>query len=410
MFSRRTALIAFIAAVTLLTVLAFPAAAQEGDVFAAVQDGQVWLYGVEGQPINISEAGGEEMPQTYTQVVASPDGRWIAMAGYTADNRYVLFLYDRQTGDLLPRASGLAAGYPVTFSADSSRLIFAVTNPAPQEGQDAQIDIHLLPLPPGEPTIVTVPSGVGCGGGSPLPTDQLYSAETGGLGGFALTLALTPSGLVYSRDCTGTQIALVDLETEETTDIPGLSHAAVSPDGTQLAGISIQPGAPWPMAITVVDVATGDRRDIPLDVVPDQVAWSADGGSILYTVRAFDSGLSFEGEGRERLDAFLGEGAPVQVWQASLHRLDPASGETLEIFSTPGHSIGRILPTRQGVYVSVVPNLEAWAQAVAEGSLDPAAAPDGGLSLVPVTLYRVIDRDPSGEVVAENVRLAAMVG
>ncbi|MDX2139928.1 MAG: hypothetical protein SF123_17715 [Chloroflexota bacterium] len=392
-----------------LCVLAFavPTLAQADEFLYGVRENQLVQMNATGQAQVIAAVA-----QRYGELVASPDGRYLAFAAYDTEYARTLVVYDRVSDEFFTVASSISFGVPFSFT-QNNELVYAVdgafvTN---AEGREVmQLQVHIQPLPMTDaPTIIPVEYGVGCGGGSPLPTSNLYSSETYSLGGSHLVLALTPFGLVYSADCTGGRTVVQSLE-EATVSIYDLSRAIISPDGTCVAGIAMRLNEPTPLEISVLDLTNDNLTTFTVDATPDQLAWNATGSGIFYSVRAFDTLLNYEGEALSRIEAVLGEGTALERYTVNLFALDLSSGTNSLIYNGDGYAIGRILPTDSGVYFSVVPNIDAWTNAIADGSFDPFTATEAESdALMPITIWRAALDASAAQPVASDLRSAAVL-
>jgi hypothetical protein len=92
--------------------LALPTFAQEidGQVLAAVYDNNVWLYAPDADPQQITDGTTND----YSNLV------------WSADNfAATLWLYNRTDESLTELGSDVPAGSPVSFTGDSSQLVFS---------------------------------------------------------------------------------------------------------------------------------------------------------------------------------------------------------------------------------------------------------------------------------------------
>jgi hypothetical protein len=406
---RRVLMFAFV--LLAMLCVALPAFAQLGEVLYGVVDNRLVAV-QDGQSQVIAEGA-----QRYGELVASPDGKYLAFAAYNANDARSLDVYDRTTGEIIPIASGLSAGMPFSFT-QMNELVYALDGEfvVGSDGSGVmQSEVYVQPLPITDaPTIIPIEFGVGCGGGSPLPTDQLYSSETYSLGGNHLMLALTPFGLVYSTDCQGINLAVRSLDGQNLTTIDGMTRAVLSPDETRIAAIPFVLGEATPLVVRILDLTTNTVSDIPIDAVPDQLAWNESGSGVYYSVRAFDTLLNYDGEARSRIDAVLDEGTPLERWAVSLFEVNVTSdiGRSSMVFNGDGFAIARISRGAQGVYLSVVPNIDAWSNAIADGSFDPFTATGAeAAGLMPITVWRADITDTNVDIapVGSDLRSFAVI-
>ena len=353
-----------IAGVLLIILAALPLAlnAQGGDLppIAAVTNGQLFIYGPGGQAQNVSGGGF----QRFSSLTWSPNGQALAYA--VANGGYTVHTANRGGGGGVQLATG-ASFMPLTFSADGSSVIYAVNGDIVQgDAGPLQTMTVLSQTASGgsQPeSIGQFSFGVGCGGGSPFPMDGVYNTEAG-FGGRGLTFARTDFGLLHSVSCAGTGLALLDLETSEDRLIDAsLTNATLSPDGTRVAAIR-QGG------IVVINLADLSQQGLPNAALPDQLAWT-DNNTIYYSVRHLlgePLPLS-EAEAQVYSNTFGVAPNTIPQYSVDLRRISLGGGDSLA-YSGPGWAIGRIFASGGAVYFSVVPNGEAWVEALANGSID----------------------------------------
>lgn len=248
----------------------------------------------------------------------------------------------------------------------------------------------------------------GCGGGSPYPMDQVYSTDTG-LNGSALFLVLTDTTALHSLGCDGRGLGFTSLASGATIPLGAdYARAALSPDGTRVAALFLDQNFQIVPMLTVIDLGSLTGTPFELAVIPDQIAWSADGESIYYTTRTMsDQDLTLTPEQR----AMLSGGAPsdasgIPQYVSSIQRIDVATGAVTTILdSVSGWGISRLLPAANALYFTVVPDGSAWAEGVANGSID-RNRPDSAaqeLALVYPSLYQVALDGGDSSLVVEDV-------
>ncbi|MFW5772594.1 MAG: hypothetical protein ACOCZH_04645 [Phototrophicaceae bacterium] len=260
---------------------------------------------------------------------------------------------------------------PPTFSADGSRVIYAIESPdAITQGGDGiprmpmrVVSQELRPDAPTEP-LGTFDFGVGCGGGSPFPMDAIYNMEAG-FGGRALTLVRTEFGILHSLDCAGGGLGLLDLDTGESATLAAdVSRVRLSPDGRQAA--AVRGGS-----LVIFNLANRDNRSIGVSVAPDQIAWG-DNSTIFYSVRTLvGAPLPLSSEEAQALAANLGLSADnIPQYNVAIYRVDLGSGQDSSVYNGPGWAVGRMFASQGSLYFSVIPNGEGWVEAIASGSID----------------------------------------
>jgi hypothetical protein len=410
-----------------LALIAFglPVRAQESAPplpLAAIQNGDLWLFGLGAGPQQVTSAG---VLQNNASLTWGPQGNTLAFTMPNPDGTLSLMLTDRAGSEPVQLASGVAFGFPISFTAEGE-ILYAVSTQQYVEGAvngGAGEVIELYTVAPqvgAAPELIgSLTFGVGCGGGSSIPADWMYWTETGtNPGGSSLVLALTPHGLVHSINCTGVGTALLDLASGESTPLgTDLGAVKVSPDGSQVVGVNN--AVPWQgTGQTVqVDVATGTVTTLSTSGTPDQLVWSADGGSVFYSTRR-ESGetVAMTPEQQQQVTEALGLMEPVTLplWTASIHRLDLAIGQDTELYSTGAYAIGRMLPTPDGsaLIFSQIPNLEAWAQTLASGQIADIWSQEGQAQLlgtVAVDLLRLDLNSGAVDPVGTGMQQAALI-
>ncbi|MBC7810762.1 MAG: hypothetical protein H7175_06435 [Burkholderiales bacterium] len=369
--------------------MALPTFAQEmdGKVLAAVHDNNVWLYAPDADPQQITDGTAND----YSNLVWSADGTALAFIALDENFAATLWLYNRADASLTEVGSDVPAGSPVSFTGDSSQLVFSQDVTPPGSTDTNPIDIYTFDLATNTAAqITTVDIGEGCGGGSSFPGDWRYWNETDGFGGFHSVLELTPFGLVYSKDC-GYSTALLNVETGEEVSLGSISRVSVSPDGTQAAGITYLSGDRTSEQLAVVDLASGAVTTLETPAIPDQVTWGANSNELLYSTRQMtDQMIPTTDEAFERINTVLGTSGQVHVWASSIHRFDLASNTDTEVYLADAYAIGWMSAASDGTLnFSQIANAEALLEAIGAGTLDQSdpAAFTASINLVPVELF-----------------------
>jgi len=354
--------------VMMLTLIGGGLVSAQGDPppLAAVTNEQLTFYGFGGGPRVVAQEGGTP----FTNLVWSPDGQHLAFLTYGDGGGWRLMLTDR--GGAPPVMLSSSASYmPPTFSADGSRVIYAIESPdAITQGGDGiprmpmrVVSQELRPDAPTEP-LGTFDFGVGCGGGSPFPMDAIYNMEAG-FGGRALTLVRTEFGILHSLDCAGGGLGLLDLDTGESATLAAdVSRVRLSPDGRQAA--AVRGGS-----LVIFNLANRDSRSIGVSVAPDQIAWG-DNSTIFYSVRTLvGAPLPLSSEEAQALAANLGLSADnIPQYNVAIYRVDLGGGQDSSVYNGPGWAVGRMFASQGSLYFSVIPNGEGWVEAIASGSID----------------------------------------
>lgn len=398
-----------------LAVLGNSALAQNAGVpFAAIQNGNLTLFDANGAMTAISSPAN----RGFLNLVWSPDGSKIAYIVYDEQYQTRLMVADTASGQATMLDTGpLEAGFPVTFTTEGNILYASPSgdpaNPAPEYRVDIK---RIQPQAGAQPEIIAnVAHGVGCGGGSPMPTDWQYWTETG-FGGDPLALAMTSVGLLHSTSCSGVGLALLNLDTNEDTPIgENLGRIAVSPDSTKAAAVRTQFADTGPIrSLVTIDLTTLAVTELQTPAQPDQVAWGADSRLLYSSIERGTAANLFNGlsdEQRQRINTSLGYELPadsVPFNRISIHQFDPASSQDTTIYTGDAFAIGRMRVTADGsaLLFSQIPNPDRWIQGLAEGTLDIMADADGRLqrAAVPITLYRLnLDGDGTPALVGEGI-------
>jgi hypothetical protein len=371
---------------------------------AAVTDRQLTLYNINGGAQQIMRA--EVLP--FDNLVWSPDGQWLAFTAFDAAYQPMLMLTDRN-GSAPVTLTSDAYILPQTFSADSARIWYA-GKPGEQVDSSSglptfRLDVIAQELRPDAPreVIGQIAFGTGCGGGSPYPMDTVYNIEAG-YGGSNLIFANTSGGLLYSHNCAGRGLSLLNVNTGEITDLGDALHSvALSPDRTQVAALD---GG----NIVAIDLASGQRRAHGAQVSPDQVAWGADNNTVYYSVRTLlDTTLPLSEEEAQAFANWTGiADFSIPQYSVSVRSLNLNSGADQLIYEGPGWAVGRMFTSRSALYFSVVPNGEGWVEAVASGTLDLSST-EGIFqerASVTVTMLRVALAGGEAVEIAQDIRQA----
>ncbi|MBE2266699.1 MAG: PD40 domain-containing protein, partial [Anaerolinea sp.] len=361
------------------------AAAQAGvdQDYAGLQDGAliVVIDGAE-QTIPLQANRG------VSSLAWSPDGTKIAYIFSDEEFGLHIGVADVMTGESFELGSSGSpeAGFPVSWTPDGDLLYAqsAFDQPTTDGSYSPNIN-RIAPEADAQPqTIASVPYGAGCGGGSPIPADWQYWIETG-FGGSPLMLQWTDFGILFSAMCGGSGYGLLDPATGDfryvtpVTLVNGMpapdeniSRAKLSPDGTTLVAIRTVYAEPDPVeSVVLVDLATGTLTDVETSEQPEQVAWSAS-GDIYYAARTVsDPDLldNLTDAQRANIEA-MGTGFTVASYLVNTYRVELASGNERLMFGGNFYTIGRMVEAPDSsVWVSTVPNLEAWLEAVGDGTV-----------------------------------------
>ena len=350
-------------ALLVVAAISIPAAtAQTGTapLLGGIRDGSVYLFGAPGtEPVQVFQGGDLTLP---THLKWTPDGqRLLFLATAPEAAGYTLMMADATGGQAQPIADNLLY-MPVAFLPDGRVAYLTPGEIGPAQDQSMlpqmSVSVYAQAIEPGATPelIAEIPFGTGCGGGSPFPMDAIYNMEAGFMGN-ELTLQMTDQGLLHSVSCIGAGLALLNLETGETTGIgAGLARAAMAPDGTRFAALNYLE-FPAQAELVTVDLATLAVTPIPTGQTPDQIAWGAD-GAIYYSVREqLPEPLVVDPvQMQAMVDAGrLGPDSQVPRYRVALYRLDPASGQETLLYETDtAWAIGRIFATTDAAYFSLI--------------------------------------------------------
>ncbi len=343
---------------------------------------------VEGDTLTLVDADGASRPlltndNGFTYLAWNAAGTQLAYLQRGPQWENTLGVVEAATGQVTQlETASITPGFNLSWMADG-RILFAANNfemPVP-EGQGVNIDLFAIEPQAGAEAqrLGTVVFGTGCGGGSPLPADWIYWRETGGFGGYFLTLAETPYGIVYSLNCMGTSLGLLDPATGESVELStNFAKAVVSPDGEQVAGIEASMTDRSVQRVLLLTLATREITELAFSASPDLLTWSADGSRLYYSVRELSANLVSDLSRNDQiaLNEKLGyEVTDLPAYTSALRQFDLSSGADAELFSGSSYAIGRIAEGAGAVYFSLIPNLNAWLDAVLRGESvydDPA--------------------------------------
>lgn len=345
-----------------------PSRAQTGPLptLAAVTDGHVTVYGGAGSRLV------DGVYPAYYSLVWNADGSRLAYTAFDGVQTRLL-LTDRTASPPVTLAEGVSY-LPVTFTLDGSEVVYTVEDPA-QTGQTigglpaAGMTVMITGLDGASaPRMIgTILIGVGCGGGSPFPMDAVYNTEAG-FGGSALTFAVTPHGILYSTSCSGIGLGVFNPDTGESRVLgDDLSRARVSPEGDR--ALVVRGGG-----VAVLEIASGQVTALAASNAPDQIAWGEAGAAYYSTRTLAPEPVPFSPEEASAFSAYLGaEAATLPQYTVSLYRVNAGGGDTL-VYTGPGWAVGRLFSVQGDVYFSLVPNGEAWVEAITAGLIDFSAA------------------------------------
>lgn len=356
-------------------LLAVPAAAQDA--------AQPFVVGVQADQSIVVVSGAETTvihtgAYDYSQITTSPDGRWVAWRALdSVQSGSSLRVYDRATGNLSTVDVDISTGLPITFTSDSQNLVYAFVDPVKQgDGPETLVSVVIQPVLSDRPTITTqVPVQFGCGGGSPIPSEWRYWAETNSFGGNAPILAVTADGgILYSTRCDGVGIAIYNPGTNATMEFPDMARAQYSAATNDVLAIAVDNGV-LSTRLVLLDLDSMSLREFDIGAQADQLTFTEDGLGAWASVRAFDGYIPLTDAQIAGLAAGMGidPAAPPNLPQfvSSLFYVDLATGEMrVTGVDLAAYSIARIQPVGDTVYFAAVDNMYGWLQAIGDGTLD----------------------------------------
>lgn len=327
-----------------------------------------------------------EARRLYNSLRWSPDG---ARLLFRADDR----LYVATSGQPpIQVATGLAPGIPGAWSPDGSEIAYAVEtrqsiSPA---SPDQILQVQALPATGGQPRVVgQIIYGYGCGGGGGgfSPATILLFNDVG-YNGFNQTFEWLTNGILHTTRCTGTGLALSALDGKRIWDRPDLARAALSPDKTRIIATKYNPQTNQVFDLEVLDVGSGQAISTMSIPMIDRVAWSGDGGSIIYSTITLRAVIS----GNPNLPS-----PPLPAWPVNapinalqLFAMPAAGGQALQIFAGEGFAIGTITPAASNlVAFTLIESDAAMVQRINEN-----ARPDSVSAAAPRTRVGVAALPP----------------
>lgn len=351
---------------------------------AGIQGGVLVFFYSDSDPVIVDEQGA-----FYRNLKWSSDGQYLAYIRGDANYNWQLVFTNIAGDDPQVLVEGYAPAVPDFSWTDDNRLLYAAFDPTFQPtGPDGMINVYRrIPHPAeADELLATVPFGSGCGGGSSFPGDVIYWTELAEFGKHS-TLELTPSGIVYSRGCTNTSLALYDLNTATLTELGLIANASLSPDRTQVAGAVIDEMGTYLSHVVVIDLATQARNEIATPVEPDNVIWTAD-TTIFYSAHSQVGEVPLP----EDIANNMGGAPSIPLFLSEVYFLNPVAGTTSPYLSQPGYRIGRLAATGNPntILASVVPNGDVWVSVLMQGGTEDP------LSLFLPTVYYVTGTDGGG--------------
>lgn len=375
-------------------------------VFAAVTDKELTLYGLsEDKSLTEQRTLGE---LSIVDMIWSPDGRYLAYAAL--DENFVSSLFVQHvTVDTSPIqiATGFYLGMGINFTSDSNQIIYGVqsqtaNNSDPQQ-QSVDILIQGILTHKAPARLGTVTIGIGCGGESSFPADTVVAKEAGSR---TSILELTPLGLVYTNNCTGSGTSLLDLRNNQTVELGiNLSRVDVSPDGKQVVGLADSINPSQPSVLTIVNLEALEQIPLGTIAIPSQVAWGPNNEIYYSTVSV--TGEIIHGSDTPLVAQALGIPSILEN-EVAIHLVNLEETSDTELYRGDAYSIGRLYaaPNGESLFFSTIPNAESLVNTINDDSL-VAVDLEQAASLLPVSLYHLSPQTGQTILIGEDMAQAA---
>ena len=379
--------------ITLLTPVVIPAGAQSESLpFAAITQNRLVLYGMSDTPTAIQLPGEY---QHYGNLAWSPDGRSLVVAA--ADQYYHWQLIMIQPDEAQPTIllDEPPLDLPVSFTPDGYLLLTRETGAVADDPLHSPIlEVYSTSGVSPIASLGRFAFGRACGGGSSLPVDWLYWAETNsGPSESPPILALTPSGIVHSTNCTGRGVALLDTATGTDTALhASLGWVNISPDGMKIAGMVKSFYNSDPRQLLLIDLSTQVITELTIsaNVGLDQVFWGTTNNDLFYTTTVTVARIPADDAGQQKLGEAFGymNATTLPENAIELHHLDLATNIDTILYFGSAYALGRLVatPDGAGILFSSIPNVDRWLEALLAGEISLQEG-DSGSNLLAVELY-----------------------
>lgn len=330
-----------------------------------------------GQPFTGDSSGGVKLEYpffertfAYGQFAWSPNTRALAFTERNTNALFVMFNGRRPT----KVNNSIDTGFPPVFSQDGKELAYVVSTKTRTGQNDADLlmQIQAVTAAGGQPRAVGSLVGVNWNCAvpeNPAPDEGSYHAEIGVPNTSPMFLAWLKQGFLHSLSCDGSGLALSD-GTKVIWQNPALQNAALSPDGTQLAAILIDPKRDLSNQLNLVDPVTGATTPIKTEPGVDRAIFSPDGRTLIYST--VTAGRRVAGEATNETGAKLfGSRWPVEgpeneiaIWSVPV-----AGGTSLQLYRGVGRGVGYITVARHKPVVafSLVTSLAAMVESINGG-------------------------------------------
>lgn len=313
---------------------------------------------------------------------------------------------------------------PVTFSDDLQTVYYATEDGSsyflpsqrylPVIAQDMNSDEQRV--------VGAVLHGDGCGGGYGNPMQLIYDQESG-YGGSQVFFDLIDRGILYTASCTGNGISLLPLPDAGSENFPfsldNLSHIALSPDGTKIAGRTSLINEPYPAFVVDLESRTSVYL-LTAELYVDQFGFGADGSLYFSTKKpvgdlVLNSGYTQDGIEKIELALYPGiaqgyardESYPiVPAYEVGVYRYDLQTSEIEELITfDDAYGVARLFELDGQMVASVIPSGRAWLDAILDGTLDAETAVMMGDAFVQPAIVQLTGVDDFPVLVAGVTRL-----
>jgi hypothetical protein len=134
---------------------------------------------------------------------------------------------------------------------------------------------------------------------------------------------------------------------------PTLRHVKLSPDGKQLIGVRDDPATLGTTQLSIVTIADGTIKDIPVAASPLATAWNTNGAAVFYSTATVKQTLKVDDAAQsDRAKTQLGV-FPFQttVYSLTLHRIDIRTNDDSILVQIDGRAIDHVVPSPDGTGV-----------------------------------------------------------